>query len=125
MHVEGVVLDKSHVSLGEFFQVIDGEMTSRKLVAPINEGFLTLNNGDMCNGQPGMLQVFVYKTTGTTFRQEKLQNPEDYILSAQSNVPDGDCIIVEFDSMLKEKTDKMCTSYRAAEKLGKIKEEGK
>lgn len=123
LHVEGVVLHQGDISLGNFFNIIGGNLNSRNLTAPLNDGILNLNNGDYCGDGPGMVQVFVYQTSGSAFSQKKLLYPEDYILSGHSSVPPGDCIIIDFDSEIKEKTDKMCTSYRVQEQLGKIKGE--
>ncbi len=122
VHVEGVVLTNKYASLGNFFDVLGGRLTSYEMMFPSTEGVVNVAHGDMCNGMPGMLQVFVYKTEGTTFKQEKLLNPEDYILSGDSGVPPGDCIIVEFDSMIKEKTEHLCQSYEVQKQLGKLKE---
>lgn len=123
MHVEGVVLTDDYASLGNFFNVIGGRITQYELTYPAVDGTIARAHGDDCNGAPGMVQVFVYKTEGDTFKQEKLLNPEDYILSGDSGVPPGDCIIVEFDSTIKDKTDKLCQSYKVQEQLGKIKED--
>jgi len=123
VHVEGVVLGDEEVQLGRFFNVIGGNLTSQNLVTPLNDGtVMNVSNGDFCNGEPGMIQVFVYRTEGANFSQEKLQYPEDHILSGDSGVPPGDCIIVEFDQP-KERTDKLCQSYQVQEQLGKLKSE--
>jgi len=122
IHVEGVVLTDDYASLGNYFKVIGGRLTQYELTYPAIDGTIARAHGDDCNGAPGMVQVFVYKTEGDTFWQEKIMNPEDYILSGDSGVPPGDCIIVEFDSMIKDKTDRMCQSYMVQEQLGKITE---
>lgn len=120
VHVEGVVLDNSEVTLGRFFNVIGGNLTMQNLAAPLNDGsVMNVSNGEYCNGSPAMIQVFVYKTEGANFSQEKLLYPEDYILSDDSGVPPGDCIIVEFDQP-KEKTERLCQSYQVQEQLGKL-----
>ena len=120
VHVEGVVLTDKYASLGNFFEVIGGKLSQYELSFNSIEGQVTANHGDLCNEKPGMVQVFVYKTEGDKYWQEKVMNPEDYILSGDSGVPPGDCIIVEFDSEIKEKTNHMCQSYRVQEQLGKI-----
>lgn len=122
VHVEGVVLTDKYATLGHFFEVIGGRLTQYELTYPSTEGTVALAQGDMCNGMPASLQVFVYKTEGTSFKQEKVINPEDYILSGDSGVPPGDCIIIEFDSNIKDKTDKLCQSYKVQKQLGKIQE---
>lgn len=123
IHVEGVVLHKEDVSLGRFFNVIGGNLSSQNLAAPLDDGtVMNMNNGDYCGDQLGMVQVFVFKTNDSTFKQEKLLYPEDYILSGHSGVPPGDCIIIEFDAP-KEKTDRICQSYEVQERLEKIRYE--
>lgn len=122
VHVEGVVLKEGEVSLGQFFKVAGGNLNQQNLNVPLNDGtILDVNNGQDCNGQPGMVQVFAYQTEGDSFKQQKLLYPEDYILSGDSGVPPGDCIIVEFDQP-KERTDKLCQSYQVQVQLGKLKE---
>ena len=119
IHVEGVLVKKNDVALHHFFEVIGGELTTNNIAIPTNSGLLTYSNGDSCNGDGGELQVFVYKTKGTTVTQEKLSNFENYVLSPESNVPPADCIIIEFD---KEKTETkhICETYRIALEKGRI-----
>jgi len=118
IHVEGVVVEKSEASLGRFFQFVGGNLHSDGFKIPTNQGLIVRENGDLCpNGSKGTLQAFVYKTNGKTFRQEKLSDPVSYVLSPYGNVPPGDCIILEFEGEIKEKTDKLCDSY----KLQKLK----
>ena len=118
IHVEGVVTEKSEASLGRFFQFVGGNLYSDGFKIPTNQGLIVRENGDLCpDGREGTLQAFVYKTEGGVFRQEKLSDPVSYILSPYGNVPPGDCIILEFDSEIKETTDKLCDSY----KLQKLK----
>lgn len=120
IHVEGVIMDREQESLGHFFEVIGGKLNARELVVPTNDGELRLNHGDLCNGQPGMVQVFLFKTNGTEVTQTKLLNPDQHTYAPYSAVPAGDCIIVEFDSTIKEKTDKLCQSYKVADYLDKV-----
>ena len=118
IHVEGVVVEKSEASLGRFFQFVGGNLYSDGFKIPTNKGLIIRENGDLCpGGSEGTLQAFVYKTNGKTFRQEKLSDPVSYVLSPYGNVPPGDCIILEFEGEIKEKTDKLCDSY----KLQKLK----
>ena len=113
IHVEGVVVDKKEAALGRFFQFVGGELHNDGFQIPTNDGLIVRRNGDPCKGdRPGILQAFVYKTHGDTYRQEKLTDPTSYILSPYGNVPPGDCIIVEFDSKEKVETDKLCDSYK-------------
>lgn len=116
IHVEEAIFDMNDVTLGSFMRVVGGEVSESKFVIPTqNMGSLALENGDSCpDDKPGMVQVFVYQTDkDKNISQKKLEKPQGYILSGYQNVPPGDCIIVEFDSTIKEATDKMCTSYAA------------
>ena len=49
--------------------------------------------------------------------EQKLIDFEGYLLSPYSNVPPGDCIIIEF-SEEKDFTDKMCDTYRQSIQKG-------
>lgn len=123
IHLEGVVIDNKSASLGRFFEVIGGYITQSSLSLPTNNGQLTLKSDYMCqNGAITKLQVFVYKVQNGIYYQTKIDDPKSYVISSQTNVPSGDCIIIEFDSF-KNKTDKLCRSYKAAQISGKIKGE--
>ncbi len=83
------------------------------LMAQDDDGpVLKLANGSVsCGGLPAELQVFVYRAgENDTYTQTKLDDPASYIMRDESVVPDGDCVIVEFDQ-LKESTDKLCLQY--------------
>ncbi|HUQ84920.1 MAG TPA: hypothetical protein VM077_01225 [Candidatus Limnocylindrales bacterium] len=122
IHLEGVVMNRSDASLGNFFNVIGGELSPNSFTIPVNEGFLMAKNGDGClESGAGEVQVFVFTTDKENYySQKKLSNPQNYIISPESNVPSGDCVIIEFDTP-KDRTDKMCRSYKVAEKIGKLK----
>jgi len=121
IHLEGVVVEPSDASLGKFFHVIGGEITKDSITIPINKDIITISSGNPCaDNNNTKLQVFVYKTENNTYSQQKLEDPASYIMSPFSTVPNGDCLIIELDTP-KEKTDKLCTSYEAAESNGKIK----
>ena len=127
IHVESVLVEKRHADLHTFFEVIGGSLTERSIVIPTNTSLLQVKNGDLCKGKPGKLQVFLYritnpsplKKTGFLYEQIKLEDFEDYVLSPWANIPPGDCIIIEFDEV-KDSTDRMCESYRAALKRGDL-----
>lgn len=109
IHVEGVVVKKADVALREFFKVIGGSLDFGELTFPGREEFKSYVNGDKCaDGRPGVLQAFVYKTQGDEIKQYKLDDYPDYVLAGYSQVPPGDCIILEFSPDQKEKTDEMC-----------------
>ncbi len=124
LHYEGVVVKQNDAALGSFIEVLGGELSDSRLVFPTNTQIATYNNGAMCNGTPGQVQTFVYNTNKDgTYSQHKLAAPfVDYIMSPESQVPNGDCIIIEFDNV-KEKTDRMCQSYETALETGKLKGE--
>ncbi len=122
IHLEGVVVDSLSGSLGGFFEVAGGYITSTSLSILTNNGPLRLRSDYMCqNGAIGQLQVFVYKVQNGAYYQQKIEDPANYIISPETNVPPGDCIIIEFDSF-KNKTDKLCKSYKVAQISGKIEE---
>ena len=121
IHVEGVVVEKQEASLGRFFEVIGGKISNDELHVPTNSGLIDRHNGGLCpDGSFGTVQVFVYQTKNGVFTQQKIANPASYILSPESSVPPGDCIIVEFGAE-KERTDKLCESYKVQQQLDKIR----
>lgn len=123
IHLEGVVVEERSASLGEFMKVTGGSITSDSLVFPAEGGKRSFVNGQECNGEPAELQVFAYQTTEDDhYRVEKIDDPAGYIISDESVVPPGDCIIMEFDTT-PETTDKMCEQYEIALKIGDLKGE--
>ncbi len=88
IHVEGVLMDLRSASLGAFFQAIGGGLSSDGMAIPTNDGLVTFHEGDLCNGQPGKLYLFV---------NGKLeQNPPEHIVAAFEQVPPGDKIKLIF-----------------------------
>lgn len=123
IHLEGVVVEEKDQSLGRFFGIIGGELSSNFFSVPSNEGQVNLISGAACpDGQIAALQVFVYKTIYNNYYQQKITDPENYIFSSYTNAPPGNCIIIEFDS-LKNRTEKLCQSYKVAKQTGKLKGE--
>ncbi len=119
IHVEGVILNKEDITLHHFLQVLGGSLTENSFIFPTDEGSLTVHNGDICNGQSGKIQVFVYQTKEESYAQQKLDSFSEYVLSPYSAVPPGDCIIIEFDGE-KERTDHLCASYQSAVERGEL-----
>ena len=127
IHVEGVIVNLEDINLHEFIEAIGGDMTDDSITLPTKIGVVEIKNGDMCNGKPGKWQAFLYKVTnpdpkkksGFTFVQQKLDNFGEYVLSPYSNVPPGDCIVLEFD-VEKSKTNHICETYEVAMKRGDI-----
>jgi hypothetical protein len=124
IHLEGVVVHPEDASLGKFFQVIGGDLKSDSVIVPTNNGPVPYTNGSMCaDGSEGQMQVFVYQTADDLYyTQKKLDDPASYLISPHSQVPPGDCIIVEFGPN-KDKTDKLCRSYKVAQEIDKLKGE--
>lgn len=125
IHLEGVVVKKSEITLHEFFHVIGGELNHGSMVYPTNNGAVSASDGELCNGQPGNLQVFLYRVTNPDERknweytQTKLADYEDYLMAPFQSVPPGDCFIVEFGPE-KNSTDKICTTYEVAMQKGEM-----
>jgi hypothetical protein len=115
IHVEGVLVNTEDAALHEFFEVTGGELTKTMIGVPTNYEYVKFTNGDKCNGDVGELQAFLYKTIDGVATQEKLDDFTEYVLSPYSNVPPGDCIIIEFDKE-KEKTNHLCETYKIAKK---------
>ena len=108
IHIEGVILDPKQASLGNFFKEVGGDMDSDHLTIPTEDGLVSMKDGQSCpDGTQAKMQVFLYRTEGQTYRQAKLENPQDFVISPQGQVPPGDCLIIEFGPA-KQKTDKKC-----------------
>ena len=125
VHVEGVVLNTAMVGIDDFFHVVGGDLKKNYFSFPTENEVVYVDDGNMCNGRPGKVQIFLYriinpnKKSGFIYSQEKLEKFEDYTSSPYSLVPPGDCIIVEF-SEEKDKTDHLCESYRVAKERGEL-----
>ena len=121
VHVEGTVRALEDVSLGEFFEVVGGHFETGHLAIPANEGPIEMEDGQLCpDGRPATLQVFLYETENGVVTQRKLDDPAAYILSPESLVPPGDCVIFEFTPETKERTDLMCQFYQIAIDKGDV-----
>jgi hypothetical protein len=121
IHLEGVVVKEAEASLGHFFDVVGGKISANEIQVPTNNGLIIRRNGDGCgDGKSGILQVYLFRTSGDTYTQEKVANPEKIILSPHGAVPPGDCIIMQFKSTVEDKTDKICQQYRIKEQLGEL-----
>lgn len=121
IHIEGVVLEESDVSLESFFAVQGGELTETSFAIPTNEGIARYDNGDQCKDiGPGSLHVFLYTTDNGIARQQKLDDFVNYVPSPHTQVPPGDCIIFEFGPE-KERTDALCDFYQLEVNKGNLK----
>lgn len=120
IHLEGVVVEPRDASLGKFFEVVGGGLTDRSLTLPTNDGQVNLISGQTCAGQPAELSVFVYQTRGDRYYvKNRLKNPAEYVVSPESIVPPGDCVIIEFDDTPDE-TDKLCEQYEVGLRTDKV-----
>ncbi len=124
IHLEGVVVEERNASLGNFIKVIGGSISPTTLMLPTTSGNITMKSGEICaNGEPGEFQVFAYHVNDdNTYSQRKISDPASFVIAPHSQVPPGDCIIMEFGEM-KEKTDKLCRSYKVAKEIHKLGQE--
>ena len=105
MHVEGVVLQKEDVSLGAFFHVIGGKLSEEQIIVPTNEGIVEKKNGELCNGKPAKLYVFV---NGELLPSEEYPS---YMIQPYETVPPGDTIKVIFSSLPLEEINPYIKGY--------------
>lgn len=123
IHVEGPVIKHSDVNLRNFFAVIGGEFDKGILRVPTNNGMVEMNDGALCDGQPAKLQAFLFKISNPrehnewVYTQEKLENAPEYVMSAESAIPPGDCVVFEFGPE-KSSTENMCETYNVAVERG-------
>ena len=73
--------------------------------------------GGYCGSEQAAVQTYVYKFNkeDKTYKQTKLEHPEDYAISHHGDVPPGDCVIFEFGP-IKDRTDKLCKQYGVRDK---------
>ena len=125
MHVEGIIKNIEDVDLHNFFKSIGGDLSEISFNIPADHNIIEVSDGELCNGEPAEVQIFAYVVSNPDARQksgflvEQLKVNGNYILSPYQDVPPGDCIIVEFDKR-KNKTDKICETYRIAVEQGRI-----
>ncbi len=129
MHVTGGAITESHLVLplnetedGPLFEdEEDGDgpsSTNPDLLASYIRDDAELGkvavfkDGDTCGSEVADVQVFLYEYNeeDDTYSQRKLDNPRDYVITDDPNVPPGDCVIFEFGPE-REKTDKLCEQY--------------
>jgi hypothetical protein len=127
MHIEGTILDMNQASFHHFFEIIGGTVDASGMTFPTIHGNTQMPASGTCNGKPAELQVFrLYITNPESaknwiYDQEKIEFPEglDKIMTPYSNVPPGDCLIIEYDTP-KSETLHSCASYRAAMDRGEL-----
>lgn len=122
MHIEGVILDPHEISIGHFFESLGGKLENGILVIPTEKGQLSLKDGDLCpDGNKAKVQVFVYSIQGKFFEQKKLTDFKNYQISPFTQIPPGDCVIIEFGAQ-KLRTDQLCESYQIKQNLNQLME---
>ena len=125
MHVEGIIKNIEDVDLHNFFKSIGGDLSEISFNIPADHNIIEVSDGELCNGEPAEVQIFAYVVSNpdasqkSGFLVEQLKVNGNYILSPYQDVPPGDCIIVEFDKR-KNKTDKICETYRIAVEQGRM-----
>jgi hypothetical protein len=87
-------------------------LIDQNIITDIDGTYANFVNGQLCGDQASEAQVFAYRfnSDSKTYTQTKVSQPELYQIAAHSEVPPGDCIIVEF-APLKDRTDKLCEQY--------------
>lgn len=119
IHIEGTVDSYEEINLLSFFEVIGGELTEESIKIPTNEGMRQARNGDLCDNQESVLNVFVYELNKDIVTQRKIEKIHSYIYSPESLIPPGDCIIIEFGPE-KNSTEKICITYEIEIEKGEI-----
>ena len=131
IHVEGVVVKKPEVNLKSYMSVVGGYLQKGRLLYPTEERrygrekFEVMEDGDLCNGQPGKLQMWLYRVENPKdvnkwrYTVTKVEDYENYILNPETIVPAGDCFILEF-APEKETTERICETYKVKESRGEL-----
>jgi hypothetical protein len=105
IHVEGTLHKVSDVALGKYFTVVGGALSSQGFTYPTNDGVVKVTNGELCNGKPAALAVYV--------NGKKQDSFVEYVMSPEALVPPGDCAIIEFGTNLGPTTERICDSWAA------------
>ena len=127
IHLEGVPVKPDDASIGKFFKVIGGKLIPGALILPVNGDIESMRDGDMCNGAPAELQVFVYRVSNPDdtkkwkYTQTKLNSKDvpGYVISPHTGIPPGDCIIIEFGPS-EGHTAHICETYKIAISKGDL-----
>ena len=131
IHVEGVVVKKREVNLKSYVSVVGGSLQKGRLLYPTEERrygkekFEVMEDGNLCNGQPAKLQMWLYRVENPDdvnkwiYTVTKIEDYENYVLGPETIVPAGDCFILEF-APEKETTDRICETYKVKEERGEL-----
>ncbi len=98
IHIEGIVVKKSDVSLGNFFEVIGGHFSGGHLEVELDNGtFLDASNGDLCpDGASGKWRLFLKNHSTGQF--EENTELDSYVIKPFFNIPPGDYLLLVFGS---------------------------
>lgn len=134
IHVEGIPMKlPDDASLGSFMVAVGGELSDNSLIVPLNDDnafsgtpntpeqltpFLNTRkdgtyarfiSGQRCGQTAAEVQAFVnhYSSASNSYLQTKLIHPANYEITHASNIPPGDCVIIEF-APPKDRTDHTC-----------------
>jgi hypothetical protein len=89
IHVEGIVMRMEDIALGRFFEIIGGHLDNESLkIVLLDDSVKEARNGDLCNGTPGRLRMFVDGKENFDF--------DRFILAPYSTVPPGNFINITF-----------------------------
>lgn len=125
MHIEGTITQLNQASYHHFFETVGGNVAENGFTYPTNNGNVFIPRTGTCEGRPAELQAFLLHVDNPLnaknwmYSQKKIAYPWDTTMQPYSNVPPGDCLIIEFDQM-KNETTHSCASYRAAMNRGEL-----
>lgn len=105
IHVEGTVKNLDTITLGRYFAVVGGALTTDILSYPTAKGITTIANGDTCPNSPNPVAIKVL------VNGKHVADPASHLLYPAALVPPGDCIIIQVDDSSATTTDKRCTSW--------------
>ncbi len=88
IHIEGVLAKLENAKLANYFRAVGGEFSETKISLPTNAGLKTFSNGDLCNGAPGKVFMFVNGKANKEFG--------NHVIAPFGNVPPGDKIKIIF-----------------------------
>lgn len=123
IHVEGTVVEVEEVDIEHFFEIIGGKFSNSAFTIPTASGNRTYKNGDLCpSGDRGTWQAFLFEVPDPSSKESrvsKLDNPADYVMKPQSQIPPGDCVVFEFGPE-RALPDVTCPFYDIAYRTGKL-----
>ena len=120
IHLEGVPITDQDASLGKFMKTVGGKVDSNNLIVPVNSNNVFENDYDG-DGKFTDLNYLIddrFITDGFNGKIAKFETGKNgcastepaEVISPDSSVPPGDCIIMEYD-LRKDFTDKLCEQF--------------